>query len=154
LLQDKPALGVHLNRINQNANFGIVRLEVFSGTYRHGETIPVPTSDVDGYIYNRKELMYLWSAQNTGDPNTGWASYREPWTMWYGVWNVNQTTGEVSSQIGYRGNQDHLDRQAQTNDGLLQVFVIAQRQLVGLHLSSAPKRSTRFPLAVSIRMLR
>lgn len=138
LAAEKLCIGVHLNRINQNANFGLVRLEVFSGTYRNGETIPLPQSDVDGYVYRRDELMYIWTAQNTGEPNTGWATYQAPWTMWYGVWNVNQSTGEVESVIGYRGNDDHKDRQAQTTDGVLQVFVIAQRQLAGLVLASAP----------------
>lgn len=135
---EKSALGLHLARISQNAAFGMVRLEVFSDVYKHGDEVPLPVSPIDGYGYSRSELMYLWVPQNTGDPSTGWASYREPWTMWYGVWNVNQETGKVFSEVGYRGNNDHKDRQAQTNDGLLQVFVVAQRQQSGLVLSAEP----------------
>jgi hypothetical protein len=54
--------------------------------------------------------------------------------MWYGAWKVDQATGKVFSEIGYRGNQDHTDRQATSNDGIIQVFTIAQRQKTNLLL--------------------
>jgi hypothetical protein len=138
LQANKFSIGVHISAINANASFGLVRLEIFTGVYAHGDTVALPVSPVDGYTYQRSELMYLWVPANTADQKTGWASYREPWTMWYGIWNVDQTTGEVSSEIGYRGNNDHKDRQATTNDGIVQVFVIAQRQKTGLIMSASP----------------
>jgi hypothetical protein len=138
LASGKPAIGAHLQRINSNANFGLVRLEFFTGIYAHGDTVPLPTSDIDGYTYARSELTYIWVPQSTANQATGWASFREPWTMWYGIWNVDQNTGEVTSEIGYRGNDDHKERQATTNDGVLQVFTVAQRQKNNLVLKSQP----------------
>lgn len=138
LAATKTSLGTHFSRISSNAAFGVVRLEVFSGNYAHGQTVVLPQSPVDGYTYTRDELIYMWGIQNTADAKSGWASYREPWTMWYGIWNVDQTTGVVLSEVGYRGNQDHKDNQAVTNDGVLQVFTIAQRQKTKLSLSAAP----------------
>lgn len=143
LASGKFALGVHLARVNQNASFGLVRTEVFSGLYKHGDTVPVPTSAVDGYTYKRNEMMYLWTPQNTADPVSNWASYREPWTMWYGIWNVNQLTGTVLSEIGYRGNNDNKDKTASTNDGQVQVFVVAQRQQTNLIMASIPAFTKR-----------
>lgn len=138
LSANRFSLGVHLQRIYANASFGLVRLEVFNGIYKHGDTVALPTSLVDGYTYSPSELIYMWVPQNTANQATGWASFREPWTMWYGIWNVDQTSGLVSSEIGYRGNNDHKDNQATTNDGVVQVFTIAQRQKTGLTLSAAP----------------
>lgn len=138
LAANKFALGTHLNRINFNANFGLVRLEIFVGLYKNGDVVPLPVSSIDNYQYTRSECIYMWVPQNTADPTSGWASFREPWTMWYGIWNVNQANGQVLSEIGYRGNDDHKDRQASTNDGVLQVFTIAQRQKTNLVLSAVP----------------
>jgi hypothetical protein len=138
LASGKNALGAHFTRINSNAAFGLVRLEIFTGNYAHGQTVVLPQSPVDGYTYGRDELIYMWGIQNTADAKSGWASYREPWTMWYGIWNVDQATGVVFSEVGYRGNQDHKDNQATTNDGVLQVFTIAQRQKTKLLIASSP----------------
>jgi hypothetical protein len=83
LQHDKPALGMALARISENAAFGMVRTEVFSGTYINGDTVPTPTSAVDGYRYQRNELFYVWAPQNTGNPKNNWASSGPPWTLWY-----------------------------------------------------------------------
>jgi hypothetical protein len=139
-----------LNRINFNANFGLVRMEVFTGIYKHGDQVPLPVSTIDGYQYNRSECIYMWVPQNTADPTSGWASFREPWTMWYGIWNVDQNSGIVLSEIGYRGNDDHKDRQASTNDGVVQVFTIAQRQRTKLILSAIPAFSKKIVTDFSI----
>lgn len=138
LAHDKTALGIKLGRINSNAAFGMARLEVFSGVYSDGETVPVPVSTIDGYIYSRDELYYLWAAQNTGNPKNNWASAGPPYTMWYVAYEVDQTTGLVSCITGYRGNQDHKDRQMQSQDGVLQVWIIAQRQRSSLTVASTP----------------
>ncbi len=135
---EQDALGIHLNRISQNAHFGMVRCEIFTGIYYNEDVVELPTSRYDGYQFQRDELMYIWTPQNTANKDTNWATYREPWTMWYLAADVNQETGEVLSAIGYRGNNDHKDRQAETNDGALQVFTIAQRNLTGLVMAEEP----------------
>jgi hypothetical protein len=137
LAAEKNVIGVHLGGISGNAAFGVVRLEVFTGLYHDGDTVILPTSDIDGYNYQRSELMYLWVPINTGNPSTQWATDGPPWTMWYGAWSVDQTTGAVACAVGYRGNNDHKDRQANTKDSTLQIFTIAQRNLTTLTLAAA-----------------
>src|SRR5262249_28790786 len=127
---EKIAIGLHMARISNNAAFGMVRLETFVGVYQHADTVPAPVSDIDGYQYQRSELNYYWVPANTGNPKTGFATYAPPWTMWYVDVKVDQATGVVFSEVGYRGNSDHPDRQAKTNDGLILVVTIAQRQKV------------------------
>ncbi|HUU15307.1 MAG TPA: hypothetical protein VM182_16580 [Terriglobia bacterium] len=68
--QDKPVTDVALKQLNQNAKFGMVRVEFFQGYYKNGETVVLPVSPVDGYAYARAELRYLWSVYSTR-PATG-----------------------------------------------------------------------------------
>ena len=60
LAANKFAMGLFFQRILANAKFGIVRPEVFTAQYKHGDTVDLPTSPVDGYQYQRDELIYLW----------------------------------------------------------------------------------------------
>jgi hypothetical protein len=138
LVAENPAQGLSLAKISDNAAFGIVRMEVFSGTFKHGDVVPIPQSPTDNYIYSRNELMYIWAPISTGDNKTQWASNGPPWTCWYAAFSVDQLTGTVACAMGYRGNQDHTDRQNKTNDGTLQVWTIAQRQLSSLVLAAKP----------------
>lgn len=138
LIHDKPSLGYHLAAISNNAAFGVVRLECFSTLQKNGDVVPIPKSLIDGYVYQRSELMYIWTPVNTGNPTTQWASDGPPYTMWYGAWFVDQLTGKVSCAVGYRGNQDHTDRQANTSDSTLQVWTIAQRGLTSLIMAASP----------------
>src|SRR5450759_888161 len=98
----QPALGVHLSRVSNNAAFGMVRCEVFTGAFKDTDVVPLPTSDVDKYAYSREECMYFWVPQNTANPATGSGSGGPPWSAWFGVWNVDQFTGTVSCTFGYR----------------------------------------------------
>jgi len=68
--QDKPVTDVALKQLNQNAKFGMVRVEFFQGYYKNGETVALPVSPVDGYAYARAELRYVWSVYSTR-PATG-----------------------------------------------------------------------------------
>jgi hypothetical protein len=138
LAAERNVISAHLRHVSDNAAFGVVRLEVFTGLYHHGDTVILPTSPVDGYNYVRSELLYLWTPVNTGNAATQWATDGPPWTMWYGAWLVDQTSGKVSCTVGYRGNQDHTDRQASTNDTTLQVWTIAQRGLTTLTMAHNP----------------
>jgi hypothetical protein len=63
--QDKPVTDVALKQLNQNAKFGMVRVEFFQGYYKNGETVALPVSPVDGYAYSRAELRYVWSVYST-----------------------------------------------------------------------------------------
>lgn len=128
---ENPALAINLNRIALNASFGMVRPEVFTGLYKHGETVLLPVSAVDGYVYQRSELMYLWAVQSTLNPSTGWIT--GPDSLWYTGYIVDQSTGNVECVEYYRRSGSH-DQAAQSNDGVLRVFTIGMRQKSALQL--------------------
>lgn len=62
-----------MSRSNKNAREAIVTPEFFGPTeYFHNDTVPVPTSAVDGHVYTRQELFYQWewkSSTTAPDPN-------------------------------------------------------------------------------------
>jgi hypothetical protein len=138
LASGTSSLGLKIAKISDNAAFAQTRLEVFKQVCKHGDVVTLPVSAIDGYTYSRNELIYCWAVQSTGSPKTNWATYGPPWTMWYGVWSIDQAKGTVSCSIGYRGNDDHRDRQAVFNDSILEVTIFAQRGLTTLTMSSIP----------------
>lgn len=133
LTAEKIALGVHVAGISDNAAFGLVHLEFFEGVYKDGDTIPTPISAVDGYVYARNELIYLWGVYATANPATGWIS--GPDSLWYMAYNVDQDTGDVSCLEWYR---PWASAPAQSADGQLLVKVVGIRQKDVLTLSSTP----------------
>jgi len=139
LAQDQPAFGINLAKIAQNAAFGKVRVEVFQEHYQNGDTVPTPVSPIDGYVYSRNELMYVWAVESTADLATGWMSDPQD-TLWYCAWKVDQSTGQVFSDEWYRTSGNHYNP-VHTNDGVLRVFTIAQRQLASLVMATAPSYS-------------
>lgn len=132
------AQGVLLGRIAENANMGMVRPEVFVTQQKHGDTVPLPISTVDGYGYSRDELIYMWGVQSTGAPTTGQPSYPKL-LIWFAQWFVNQDTGEVTSEIWYSNDSGKTTQK--TNDGTLVVYAIATRRKNSLFLSAAPTYS-------------
>ena len=58
---DQPLTDYSITKISNNAKFAAVRQERFQGYYKHGETVLLPTSLVDGYQFSRQELRYEWS---------------------------------------------------------------------------------------------
>lgn len=131
LTQDKIALGVHVAAISDNSAFGLVRTEFFQGIYRHGDTIPQPTSDVDGYTFARNELLYIWGVYATANPDTGWIT--GPDSLWYMNWGVDQETGVVTSTEWYR---PWANAPAQSQDGQLLVTVVGIRQKDSLAIAN------------------
>lgn len=129
------ARGLDLIKVAENASFGMVRFEVFYGEYKNGDTVNMPISPVDGYNYTRTELMYIWCIRSTVNPSSGWSSAQE--ALWYGNWKVDQTTGAVSCEEWY--TWIHAAKPAvQSQDGVLGVFTIAQRQLANLTMKASP----------------
>src|SRR5581483_10736860 len=138
LASTKPALGIDLAKIYETSAFGMVRTEVFSGIYTNGDTVPLPVSPHDGYAYSRDELLYFWTIYNSANIQTGWISGAD--SLFYAAWLVDQTTGEVFCDEWYRRSGNHADI-THTNDGILQVWTVAQRQLSNLVLASSPSYS-------------
>ncbi|HZT71508.1 MAG TPA: hypothetical protein VFC10_17405 [Terriglobia bacterium] len=74
LQADQPLTDYDLTKINNNAKFAAVRPEVFYGWYKNGETVIIPTSPVDGYVYARQELEYEVAAWCSRSPAGGAAT--------------------------------------------------------------------------------
>jgi hypothetical protein len=142
LTQDTPALGIYLDRISDNASFGMVRMEIFFGLYHNGDTVGLPVSKFDGYTYELSELTFAWSIANSTNPTSGWIT--GPDSLWYGEWLVDQTTGAVSCVEAYRQSGTHANQQA-SNDGTLGVFTIAQRQKTTMVIATPLTAYTDLP---------
>lgn len=120
--------------ISAAAKFGAVRNEQFWGYYKHGETVELPTSPADGYLYQRSELRYVWSWYWTGAapggalggtqsaPGRGATSGQGHLLQFGG--KVDQATGVVELDVSY-----HKDggSQTDTHDGIVMVVTHAQR---------------------------
>lgn len=135
LAANSPALGIDLAKIYSNAAFGMVRTEVFTSTYKNGDTVALPVSPIDGYVYSRNELLYIWTINNSTNPSTGWISAGD--SLFYAAWLVDQSTGQVFCDEWYRRSGSHAEV-THSNDGILQVWTIAQRQLTNLILAASP----------------
>lgn len=123
----QTASSFNIAKMSQNAAFGIVRLEFFTGIYAEGDTIPLPISTVDGYRYSREELFYQWALYSTFNKDSHWIT--GPDSLWYAGWKVDQDTGQVFSSEYYRRSSNANPDGAQSHDGQLLVFTIAQRRM-------------------------
>jgi hypothetical protein len=134
LAEQKFSLGLALAKIASNAAFGMVRMEFFKGIYVAGDTVPLPISEVDGYVYEQDEVNYTWGIYSSANSQTGWIT--GPDSLWYAAWNVDQNTGVVSSEEWYRksGGLGH----GVSNDGFLYVVTVAVRQRSTLNAASSP----------------
>lgn len=132
-----PAIGMLLNRISQNANFGMARFEVFQAEYHDGDTVVLPTSTIDGYTYGRDECQYLWALRSTANASTHFLT--GPGSLWFCSWLVDQATGDVFCNEHYRTSGSDSQK---TSDGTLLVFTIGQRQKDSLTISAPPEFST------------
>lgn len=138
LAVNSPALGIQLAKVYENSVFSKVRTEVFSDVYSHGQTVKLPVSTRDGYAYSRSELLYFWTIRNSADPSSLWMSGKD--SLGYAAWLVDQTTGQVYCDEWYRRSGTHADV-THTNDGVLQVWTVAQRQRGNLALTASPSYS-------------
>jgi hypothetical protein len=138
LASGSPALGVDIAKIHENSRFSVVCTEVFPGVYKHGDTVSLPVSNRDGYAYSRDELLYFWTVRNSANPDGLWMSGED--SLGWCAWDVDQTTGKVFSDEWYRRSGSHADV-FHSNDGLLQVWTVAQRQLSDLVVATSPTYS-------------
>jgi hypothetical protein len=138
LASNSPAFSFNVGKIHENSRFAMARTEVFSGEYKNGDTVSLPISPIDGYAYSRDELMYFWTVRNSTDASTLWISGAD--SLFYCAWLVDQATGNVFSDEWYRRSGNHADVN-HTNDGKLQVWTVAQRQLSHLIVASSPSYS-------------
>jgi len=133
LAAGKMAAGYLLLPINRNTQFGATIPEVFYGEYKHGDTVPLPVSTVDGYNYQRDELVYVWEQRSTLDYAThmaGAAGELILCTPW-----VNPVDGVVQVLTAY-----YVQGGAQwnTNDGIIAVWTFGIRRRGNLSLTAPP----------------
>ena len=127
------ALGSQLAKISGNAALGMCRMEFFGGLFTNGQNAAGPwVSTVDGYTYSPGELTYLWGVYSSANPSTG--QITGPTALWYCGWGVDQETGDVTCIEWYRNDS----AAGFSNDGILQVFIIAQRQQQNLTVAVTP----------------
>src|SRR5678816_1568876 len=146
LQAEKIARAAHVARIISNAQFGITRLEIFQDKYKDGDTVILPTSKIDKYPYQRDELTYFWTISNSASPSNFWLT--GPDCLWFMSHNVqqwdntvgadNSKAGLVSSEEWYRKSSVHNPDPNKSNDGILLVTTVAQRQYRNLTLTTQP----------------
>lgn len=121
---DAALTQTNIQQLNKNAKLSAVRSQIFySGAYSNGQTVPVPTSPVDGYVYSRAELVYIAFWIHTVDPTTHITS--GPGRVRTKDFGINVSTGVISTEVSYwDGHHETF-----TTDGLLGVIVFAQRTI-------------------------
>ena len=133
------ATGLQLAKINGNAALGMCRMEFFQGVYTNGQNVNLPISPVDGYQYQRNELLYIWGIYSTANTGDGWLT--GPTALWYCQWEVDQLTGDVTCIENYRSDGSS----GSSNDGHLVVFTVGQRQQATLTVSTPPTWTQQQP---------
>lgn len=126
-----------IQRISNNAKWGAVRCEqVFMGFYKHGDTIPLPVSPVDGYAYSNsgspKEVVFLFELYSTRAPAASFQSGQSTSPAIsnsqsgniYWFTNDISTTGVVAISIGYTAASNTA-----THDGIVKVWALCQRNM-------------------------
>jgi len=111
-------------------------MEFFAAKYHDGDTVILPTSPIDRYNYGRSELLYMWTIASTQNPANNWLS--GPDCLWYLAHKVDQQTGAVSCEEYYRKSSVHNPDGAKSNDGVLLVWTVAQRQRTNLLIEHQP----------------
>lgn len=89
--------------------------------YQNGDTVPLPTSSVDGYAYSRAECVYLPVLTSSANPTTGITSGAG--RQRFRSRSVNASTGLISTQVNYWDGKT----ETVTQDGALNVLVVATR---------------------------
>lgn len=111
----------------KNLQAAIVTPEFFGPTlYKHGDTIPVPTSTRDGHVYSRSELYYVFTVATecSGTYPPGGSDHDR-----FVLWNisVNQSTGAVSIDIWRLAPGGPYIDAGGSNDSRISVIVVGRR---------------------------
>lgn len=135
----QPLTDDSILKISHNAKFAAVRVEIFyMGFFTGGNTVPTPTSPVDGYVYSRAECAYFPIFASSRQPAAGFvpgqATFPALAASDLGTGNlvsvpyqldINDTTGQLTCQVYFSGNS----AQAQ---GTVKVFCLGARSSVNV----------------------
>lgn len=128
------ASGFVMSALKDSAAFGSVVPEFFYGTYGHGQTVALPISSVDGYQYERVELIYIWDTVNTVSNTSGLPSGGGGGLNYFEQY-VEQSTGYVHSTEMYVVGENPG---VVTHDGVLGVWTVGVRARQLRVLASQP----------------
>jgi hypothetical protein len=139
---NQPLTDDSLLKISHNAKFAAVRCEcIFMGYYGAGDTVPTPTSPVDGYAYSRAECSFIWmiyTNRSRAEPYTPGQQYPPPISdsqpqnglyNFPGGWDINDLTGVITLRTSYYSGGG---AEVVNTDGVIKVFCIAQRSSVSV----------------------
>ncbi len=123
-----------IQKISDNAKAGAVRCEdIYMGFFKHGDTVGLPTSPVDGYAYSRSEIHYRFNRYSNRAPGAGFVSGQaaapaqastQPASLYnFGAWDIDDSTGVVSLHTSYWDGSTETS----TNDGIIKVYAVCQR---------------------------
>jgi hypothetical protein len=133
----------NLTQIENNILEGLLTPEFFGPTtHANGDTIALPTSPIDGYVYSRSELQYLWFWSDTTN-QTG-SNLRLP--LFFG--SINESTGVVTLHVWrLPPASDPID----DNDSLarISVLIVARRAAHAPSAIAAPTTSSPADLGTS-----
>lgn len=119
--------------LNRNAKFSILRPEIFSANYTHGQTVALPVSAHDGYNYVRDELIYLAMQYDTGIASAA----IQRWNF-----RVDPATGAVISSVSFQAESGGIST---PNNGTILVVTIARRAHSTTSSASNPTAPTPPP---------
>lgn len=140
LAADKTVTDDVMLKLSHNAKAAAVRCEfIFMGFYKHGDTVGLPASPVDGYAYQRAEVIYLFSLYATRAPGAGFVSGQasppgiapdqpQP-NIRHVVCDINDATGAVTIIVSYMKSGGE---ETTTNDGMVKVYAVCQRSSVNV----------------------
>lgn len=129
---DRPLHTSLLTDLNRKAKFAAINCEaIYMGEFVHGDTIPRPTSPVDGYLYNYADVQFMYSWRWTTVPQ----AFQDPagTTVLFGLYiGVNQlhrlkatidpATGAVALDVYFYDDGNQV-----THYGRLTVVALCQR---------------------------
>jgi hypothetical protein len=135
----QPLTDDSMLKISHNAKFGAVRCElIYMGFYTSGNTVPTPTSPVDGYAYQRSECVFIPIFASSRQPAAGFVPGQAtfpslanndlgtgsllivPYEL-----DINDATGLVTCQVYFAGN-------AAQNQGTVKVYCVGMRSSVNV----------------------
>lgn len=130
-----PVTAATIQSILAAAQGAWARNEQFFGWYSNGDTVLLPTSPIDGYVYSRSELTYAVAGFATPPPGVGFTAGQAALPtmgarggagqlLSLEGWFVDQTTGVVSLSTHYFATGGS---ETPTTDGILYVITHAQR---------------------------
>lgn len=134
LVAAQPLRQGAIQHISHNAKFGTVRKEcIYEGFFKHGNTVPVSTSPIDGYVYSRAEITYKVMLFHTRQANGAFTPgqkgkptvvFAQVANLYWWDFDIDDATGVVSCSVSYykEGGAETI-----TNHGIVKVYAICQR---------------------------